>query len=1029
MDVRSGGESVRKGRPCVVDAAHLFSIFTLAESGLQVNELRLENLHLQRGYATASSGGALNLQPRTKAILAYSILENNAADIHGGAISANPSASVELSQCNITGNYAGAYGGGIAAVSTGVATTFSTEITLSYVNLQRNNATAGGAIFAYRSLVLIRSSSVIRNIARDGSGGGVHAVLESHVVVTQSSIQDNLSIRSGGGIFVGDGSTLNPDHITQTAGSLLLLTNSSTCVHNTAMEYGGGIKGDPRSDVTVSYSSSVSENIAEYGGGGIDVHYESSVTVSEWSNVDSNYAGSVGGGISAYYDGVVVVTQFSSVDGNHAVDNGGSLLLHPGVRATVSISSSIRHNRANGDGGGIFALRGNAIHIEGDCSVSFNRAGQNGGGLSGNYQSNLNLNGSWLQGNHASAAGGGLFFRKNSRMELYQALILNCSTHGFGGGLAMSYFSSAVLWDGSLVQNNTGFSGGGIFVEYSSSITVINSSIQENRAWGYQGGGVAIQELSNITLSQGTILQGNEAQYRGGGLVIMVRSRAVARLACKILGNRALENNGGGAFITDESFFLLSSSRLYGNSAKECGGGVYLSEGSEAHVTRSVLGAVAACGLNGTIAQRTSSAWRALSADDVFGGEEGNAVTENQVGSGGGLYAKDSHVVVVNSSVCGNAAPLGGAFRFAKGSSFQLQAVACAGNRAFDAGGCMHLAGEVGLLQAQDLPFYNNSAITGGAIYMEVPHSIVNATWHRLSFAQNHARGLVFWAWDIFVIRDPFHTCTQCVSEDGAWPFTTTPRSFQAIWPGTGENISEPIISESWATIPVMQYVSRDFYGNISQVSSTDSIVITVTLISANSNDGSYLKGTTLYYYYSGYGAEVDSLKVVGMPGALYTIRLEPSDPAWSVVSIQVRLSECQPGQVYSEKTLDCTWCKKGFVKFSNSTQPCAECAESGGLFCPGGGNFTLRDEYWMPSAWTGANCATDEALPDDCLMSRVYQCKSYTADGCRAAKGWHRSNEEGAPSIATTALCDIGCCSTLLPVMTLLRHLDCLMN
>lgn len=186
----------------------------------------------------------------------------------------------------------------------------------------------GGGILNFGTLTLDQVT-VSKNSARQG--GGISNAL-SRLVITNSTIEMNVSTHDGGGIY-SDGD----------------LELRNTNILNNEAGRGGGVNGTQAADM-LFYGILVSDNTAATEGGGI--YNDKEITIIE-SVIQKNLA-SVGGGIYSNYilnlDSVAILT-------NTATTSGGGIFNDNTANLT---NVTITANSANGDpqdfegGGGIY---------------------------------------------------------------------------------------------------------------------------------------------------------------------------------------------------------------------------------------------------------------------------------------------------------------------------------------------------------------------------------------------------------------------------------------------------------------------------------------------------------------------------------------------------------------------------------------------------------------------------------------------------------------------------------------------------
>jgi Right handed beta helix region len=331
---------------CVISGHSVAGLYNYAGQGSDGASMTVANSIISNNSGT----GAFNLFPmqfsggggRACMTITDSVVSNNNADgmsNQGNAFSGT--ASLTVVNSNVSDNA----GSGISNDGTeGItsATILSTTVSDNSVGGVSSGAFFGGAG------VTITDCTISGN----STNGGILAGADTFLTVANSTISDNLSGETGGGIDV--------------ISALVSIVNS-TISGNSAGTSGGGIYCFENVGPVSIVNSTISGNSAGDSGGGI---YNSNFGDQDSSIVNStisgNSAGTSGGGI--YNVGVRLHVANSTITGNSAGSGGGIY----DNQSVVGISNTIFNAGASGEN--IFNNGGTVI------SGGYNLSSDDGGG-------------------------------------------------------------------------------------------------------------------------------------------------------------------------------------------------------------------------------------------------------------------------------------------------------------------------------------------------------------------------------------------------------------------------------------------------------------------------------------------------------------------------------------------------------------------------------------------------------------------------------------------------------------------------
>jgi hypothetical protein len=291
---------------------------------LTINDLTLRNGRL---LTLEGGGGGIRINGGSLVLNRVTITQNSVEGVltadRGGGINETGSASLTITDSTISYNSAG-WGGGIDHRD-------NTPLVMTGSSVSFNTATRnGGGLILWGGMNTIERTLIMGNTGE--VGGGISTDKGGTLTVTDSTIQDNNSTTSGGGLDIWGPTTL---------------TNVSIN-HNYAAFSGGGLDvwGNP-SVINVSMTNvTVIDNWTPGPGGGIYVGYLGAATL-DHVTLAGNTAGGGGFAIQARYGGVTAISTIissSSSGSTCGFDNGGSL-----TSSNFNLSSDASCNLGSGD--------------------------------------------------------------------------------------------------------------------------------------------------------------------------------------------------------------------------------------------------------------------------------------------------------------------------------------------------------------------------------------------------------------------------------------------------------------------------------------------------------------------------------------------------------------------------------------------------------------------------------------------------------------------------------------------------------
>ncbi len=286
----------------------------------------------------------------------------------------------------------------------------------------------GGALRADHGSTVTLTQSTLSN--NKGARGAAIFSQAKNLTIQDSTIEDNASTDSGGGIFVDTAFPAEPKVLTISGSELL---------RNDSRSGGGGIdvmSGTANVTATIS-STDFIDNSAKLGGG---LHGAATITDSYFQGNDA----SAGGALSL--EGTASVSRCTFLANSASSGAGISFIASGTSRALTVDSSTFESNKlATGSslaGGGVFISTGAATHTIANCTFY------------GNGFAPGSVPGTQASGGAIAAAGG-------ARVNVFHSTIAS-NLADFGGGIFLSG-SSAKLMSSVVSQSiggNCSFFGG-----------------------------------------------------------------------------------------------------------------------------------------------------------------------------------------------------------------------------------------------------------------------------------------------------------------------------------------------------------------------------------------------------------------------------------------------------------------------------------------------------------------------------------------------------------------------------------------
>ncbi|MCB9695088.1 MAG: putative metal-binding motif-containing protein, partial [Alphaproteobacteria bacterium] len=423
----------------------------------------------------------------------------------------------------------------------------------------------------------------IRFCETPGPGGAIRVRPGGHVTLGTPgvpddgvAIEDNGSLTSGGGVYVGTTDPMLPTARLTMYGGVLRGNESSgdgagLAVWNSAEAY--------LEDVRVEANESL-----DGAGGGIRCN--GGLLTLEGGEILGNTAGVFGGGLSAA-NGILQVDG-TDIRANHAGQSGGGVLIGNAMHLATLRNVWIEGNSAGTHNGG--GLRTTSSLLLEDSIVEGNSCPASGGGLDLSGGSTVTLRRVQVRGN-AGLSGGGVFAGQ-STVALEDVTVAENVAGGNGGGVHVTAISALDLAGDVDLHDNIAVYGGGLWTRVSPTGTGLLSVVR-NHAAG-DGGGIRAAVDGDFALVSAFTVQGNRADSGhvagddldlpgvsdgdgdGGGLWISASGRV------DLAHFTVADNSGfaGGGLYVDTTGAAVFLGDVSGNHAAGEGGAAYVDAGT-----------------------------------------------------------------------------------------------------------------------------------------------------------------------------------------------------------------------------------------------------------------------------------------------------------------------------------------------------------------------------------------------------------------------------------------------------------------
>ena len=691
------------------------------------NSTHSDNVASSPGYS------AISLRDGIHAVMINTVFSNNSA-FRGGAVIAQDECRVALTNCTFSLNKAitekalSISKNPNIQRSTGTPNQNATRTVASMSPILFDETSSDGRKPKTIATHLLQRSPILKKkfVQQEdgllepypGQGGAIYVTIQSQLLVTNCTFEDNSALYAGGAITVAFNGTLRVQETTfvgnkaqLVAGAILAGVNATlhieetTFVGNKALSDGGAINIQVQVHLRVT-NCVLNDNIAErLGAGGAIAASQNATLHVEQTIFVGNKAQFVAGAILAFLNATLHIEQTRFV-GNKVLGDGGAINIQQQAHLRMT-NCVFDQNIAEQLGGAIIAGFNVTLEIQ---ATNFTRNRADGGGAIDVGQAYLRITDCIFKDNHAEQLGGAILGGSQAFLEI-----------------SGSYFSS-----------NSANQGGAINVQQQLNLSLTNCRLDYNLASDHGG---AIIAFTNVILRiLETNFTGNGATLDGGALV--VASQTDCHVVRSVFDCNSAKGPGGGVMISKSSL-QLENTNFTNNNATD-GGAINIQENSKLQTNM--------CNFLKNLAKRAGGAIM-LKGYSTAVIESCNFLSNHAVEGGAMQADQPEHLSVHSTSLMRNVAPdRGGAISVKNGTGVIINNITCVGNQGLNGGGCMNV--DYVILTLNNSGISENSANVFGAgvdasySRVQVGVRLTNETRYMCYFyCKYHKFGSLFFTW------------------------------------------------------------------------------------------------------------------------------------------------------------------------------------------------------------------------------------------------------------------------------------------
>ena len=655
-----------------------------------INSTHSHNVASSPGYS------AISLKDRIYTVMMNTVFSNNSA-LRGGAVIAIFQCKIALTNCTFSSNKAFSERNMSISKNPNLQKSFgtpgqNTSKTVRPANTTLFNQTSSDSKkHKVISAHLLRRKSVFKKYSvqqedvlpdpNPGYGGAIFVVMQSELLVTNCSFEDNSAQSWGGAILTAYNTTVHVQKTTffgnkaQYAGAIDAGLNATLHIEETTFEGnkvpcdGGAINIEQHAYLRMK-DCLLDNNISQRYGGAITVTQTSSLDIQE-TNFTRNRAVLKGEAIEQQQAHLQM--KDCVLDDNISEQYGGAIAA--ALNATLQIQATHFTGNIASQGGVIDVYQQSYLYII-DCTFKDNRAELDGigGAITATVTTTLDIQKTNFTGNSAAVQGGAIDIDQQSYLRIKDCIFEDNSAEQLGGAITGS-FQAVLEISGSYFSKNQASDGGAMNTQQQVNLSLTNCRFEYNFA---QYGG-AIMAFSNV------ILKIQETNFTGivalDGAALYVSEQTDCHVVRCLFNCNTVKGQGGAVYMDLKSSVQVENTILTNNTATE-GGAIYIDFQSKLQTNM--------CSFWNNFGKRTGGAI-ILKGYSIIVIESCHFLLNHAESSGALDINYPEHVSMLSTSFLRNVASyMVGAIAITNGTDVIINNITCVGNRGRDIG-CLYI--------------------------------------------------------------------------------------------------------------------------------------------------------------------------------------------------------------------------------------------------------------------------------------------------------------------------------------------------